>query len=60
VSFLEESHKALEESEREYQRYVETKERVIFRDSCEKAWLATVLATDHLLVSYGFKKPKKW
>ncbi|KPV64996.1 MAG: hypothetical protein AOA65_0595 [Candidatus Bathyarchaeota archaeon BA1] len=58
LSLLEEAHKALEEAEREFQRHIETKERVLFRDACEKAWLATVLATDHLLMSYGFERPK--
>ena len=58
MSLLEKTRKALKESEREFQRCIETKERAIFRDACEKAWLASVLATDHLLASYGFEKPK--
>jgi hypothetical protein len=57
MSLLEEAYKALEESEREFRRYMEIRERIVFRDACEKAWLASVLATDHLLTSYGYEKP---
>lgn len=58
MSLIEEAYKALEMAEREFRRYMEIRERVIFRDACEKAWLASVLATDHLLTSYGYEKPK--
>lgn len=58
MSLLEEARRALEEAERELQRYLKTKEKVVFRDACEKAWMATFLATDHLLMVYGFEKPR--
>jgi hypothetical protein len=53
---LEEAHKALGDAEREFQKYLEAKERITFRSACEKAWMATFLAADHLLMAYGFEK----
>ena len=58
MSLLEGARKALDEAERELQRYLETKERVVLRNACEKGWMATFLATDYLLMAYGFEKPK--
>ena len=58
MSLLEGSLKAVDESERELLRYLETKERVVLRNACEKGWMATFLATDYLLMAYGFENPK--
>lgn len=57
---LERARKALELAFEELERYREDHEALRLRNACEKGWLATVLATDTLLVNFGYKKPESY
>ncbi len=57
---LTDASKALAYSKDEYEKYLKTRDAFLLRDVSEKAWLAVVLATDVLLISYGFKRPESY
>jgi len=57
---LGEAKKALELALEELEKYRKNREVLRLRNACEKGWLAMVLATDALLVSFGYKKPESY
>jgi len=52
--------RALELALEELEKYRKDREALRLRDACEKGWLAVVLATDALLISFGYKKPESY
>ena len=54
------AEKALEYARDEYRRFLEKQDPLLLADACEKAWMAAVIATDALLIHYGFKKPESY
>ena len=52
-SYLSEARKAVAAASVEYEESVERGDAMKLRDACEKAWLATLKATDALLEAYG-------
>ena len=57
---LEDATKALELAWEELRRYLKDGEALRLRDSCEKGWLAVVLATDALLEKRGYGRPSSY
>jgi len=51
--YLSEARKAVAAASVEYKESVEKDDIMKLRDACEKAWLATLKATDALLEAYG-------
>lgn len=51
--YLNEARKAVAAASIEYEESVKTGDVMKLRDACEKAWLATLKATDALLEAYG-------
>ena len=60
MEWLGEAKKALELALEELEKYRKNREVLRLRNACEKGWLAIVLATDTLLVSFGYKKPESY
>ena len=44
----------------ELEKYRRDREVLRLRNACGKGWLAVVLATDALLISFGYKKPESY
>ncbi len=57
---LGEARKALRLAREELGKYRKDREALRLRDACEKGWLAVTLATDALLVKYGYKRPESY
>ena len=57
---LEDAAKALELAWEEVRKYRRDGEALRLRDSCEKGWLAVVLATDALLEKRGYGRPSSY
>jgi len=56
--FVREAKNLLTEAEREFDRALKEKEKILFRDTSEKAWLAVVEATNSLFLTRGITQPK--
>lgn len=57
---LEEARKALKLAFEELEKYRKDREVLRLRNTCEKGWLAVVLATDTLLTGLGYKRPESY
>lgn len=59
-SFIKEAKEFLKEAKEEFRKGTEENNRILVRDACEKAWNATVLATNYLIVKRGLPLPKSF
>ena len=57
---VEEAERALRLAFEEVERYRRDRDVLRLRDACENGWLAVVLATDALLVRYGYRRPESY
>ena len=57
---LEEARRVLKLAFEELERYRRDCEPLRLRNACEKGWLALVLATDVLLVNFGYRRPESY
>jgi len=60
MKWLEDAKKALKLALEELEKYRKDREVLRLRNACEKGWLAVVLATDTLLINFGYKKPESY
>ena len=60
MGWLGEAKRALELAFGELEKYRKDRGVLRLRNACEKGWLAVVLATDALLISFGYKKPESY